>query len=226
MPNKKSIYLAILNEGTVRVELISVLLELIRQGKYDLIIRFPNDKPITFNRNNIVKAFLKSPCDYLMMIDDDIIPPTTILNLVDFQQDCIGALCFAYTQGMIVPIAWKRKADGKYWIANLGGREGLAEVDAVGTGCIILSRKLLSEKWFLENGGWFKNEYDKTGYKVEGNDIAFCRKAQDLGYKIYTHTDYPCSHMVSMDLKRIYANLSDQNSDQDQTTNNLNYKVV
>lgn len=195
----------ILNEGTIRVELSSLINELTRQGKYNIVIRYPNDKPITFNRNEIVKTFLKSSCDYLLMIDDDIVPPLGILNLADFQKDIIGALCFAFTHNMIVPIAWKRRADGLYWISDFDGNDALQEVDAVGTGCIMLSRKVLSENWWQENGGWFKNEYDKTGYKMEGNDLAFCRKAQALGYKVYTHTDYTCSHIVPMDLKYLYG---------------------
>jgi len=203
----KSIYIAILNEGTIRTELSVVLNELLLQDKYKVLIRYPNDKPITFNRNEIVKSFLKSPCDYLLMIDDDVVPPLGILNLADFQKDIIGALCFAFTHNMVVPIAWNRRADGQYWLSDLDGNDGLQKVDAVGTGCIMISRKVLENPWWQNNGGWFKNEYDKTGHKKEGNDLAFCRKAEDLGYKVYTHTDYICSHIVPMDLRYIYGTL-------------------
>jgi hypothetical protein len=203
----KSIYIAILNEGTIRTELSVVLNELLLQDKYKVLIRYPNDKPITFNRNEIVKSFLKSPCDYLLMIDDDVVPPLGILNLADFQKDIIGALCFAFTHNMVVPIAWNRRADGQYWLSDLDGNDGLQKVDAVGTGCIMISRKVLENPWWQNNGGWFKNEYDKTGHKKEGNDLAFCRKAEDLGYKVYTHTDYTCSHIVPMDLRYIYGTL-------------------
>ena len=208
---RKSIMVCILNEGTIRVELSRVLNELLQQDKYNIVIRYPNNKPITFNRNEIVKDFLKSPCDYLLMIDDDIVPPFGILNLADFQKDIIGALCFAFTHEMIVPVAWNRRADGQYWLSDFEGNDGLQKVDAVGTGCIMLSRKVLMDGWWQENGGWFKNEYDKTGYKVEGNDLAFCRKAEDLGYKVYTHTDYICSHIVPMDLKYLYGTFMDKN---------------
>jgi len=204
----KSIYIAILNEGTMRVELTGLIVDLIQQGKYNLDIHYPHNKPITFNRNEIVKSFLSSGCDYLLMIDDDIFPPPTILNLADFDEDIIAATCFAFTKDMIIPVAWNRRADGMYFVPNLASSDGLKKVDSVGTGCIMIKRSVLENPWWLENGGWFKNEYDKTGYKEEGNDLAFCRKATDLGYNVFVHTDYQCSHIVPMDLKFIYNSLN------------------
>jgi len=207
MKKTKRIYLAVLNQGEIRTELVRVINNLLMQEKYEIMLSYPTNKPITFNRNEIVKDFLKTDCEYLMMVDDDIIPPLSILNLADFQKPIISGLCFAFTKGMIVPLGLIRRADGEYHIPDFKGNEGLMKIDSVGTGCIIIRRDVLEKQWWIENGGWFKNEYDKTGYKVEGNDLSFCRKAQDLGFDIYVHTDYPCSHIVPMDLKFIYASL-------------------
>jgi hypothetical protein len=203
----KKIYVAILNQGNITTELSHVINGLLQQEKYNIIVDYPADKPISFNRQNIVKKFLTTDCDYLLMIDSDIVPPLSILNLADFQEDVVAALCFAFTKGMVVPLALVRRADGQYHVPELRGNEGLMPVDAVGTGCIMIARHVLENPWFMENGGWFVNEYDKTGYKKEGLDLSFCRKAQDLGYKIFCHMDYPCSHFTRMDLKLLYASL-------------------
>jgi len=207
MLKTKKIYVAVLNEGEIRVELTRVINHLLTSDKYELILEYPANKPITFNRNEIVKRFLSTNADYLLMIDDDIVPPLNILNLADFQKPITSGLCFAYQLGMIVPLGLIRRADGEYHMPDFKGNEGLMKIDSVGTGCIMIRRDVLENPWWMENGGWFKNEYDKTGYKVEGNDLAFCRKAQDLGFDIYCHVDYPCSHIVPMDLKWIYASL-------------------
>jgi hypothetical protein len=213
MAPTKKIMVCVLNEGEMRVELSALINDLTQQGKYDLDVRYPHNKPITFNRNEIVKSFLATNADYLLMIDDDIVPPSTILNLADFQEDIVAATCFAFTKDQIMPVAWNRRADGMYYVPTLTSSDGLTKVDTVGTGCIMIKRSVLENPWWKEHGGWFKNEYDKTGYKEEGNDLAFCRKATDLGYNVFVHTDYQCSHIVPMDLKFIYNSLTAAKAD-------------
>ena len=111
----KSIYIAILNQGEVRPELTTVLHDLPFQNKYSIYITYPSEKPISNNRNKIVQDFLlKKEFDYLLMIDDDIVPPADILNLADFQKDIISGLTFAYQQNAILPLILKKGLEGQY----------------------------------------------------------------------------------------------------------------
>jgi len=202
---KKTIYIAVLNQGHVRTELANVLKEISHQTKYNTYIKFWGEKPIANNRNKIVQEFLAYKAfDVLMMVDSDIVPPLNILNLADFQKDIIAPVCFMYQEDMIAPVAFKRKPDGLYLPIEITGEEGLIEVDAVGTGCIFLSRKVLEDV-----RAPFMNEYDADGIKIFGLDIAFCRRAKEKGYKVFVHLDYLCSHWTTVDLKEIYSTLSD-----------------
>jgi len=197
---KKKIWVAILNEGNVRQELSRVITAIQTQSAYDVYIEYPADKPISNNRNKIVQRFLAhKEFDYLLMVDDDIVPPPTILNLADYQLDIVGALCFMY-KDRVMPVAFKRNKDGLYNSITLEDKEGLVEVDAVGTGCIMLSRKVLEAV-----KAPFSNEYDPDGIKTYGLDINFCRKAKEKGFKVFVHLDYPCDHWQTMNLRRIYA---------------------
>ena len=199
MLKSKSIFVAVLNQGSIRVELSSLLFTLTQQGKYELIIQYPGEKPISYNRNKIVVDFLASDCDYLLMIDSDIIPPDNILNLADYQMDVVGALCFMYQQNAIAPHTLRKSPEGAYHVMPIKGDEGLIECDAIGTGCIMLSRKVLESI-----RAPFMNEYDADGMKKIGLDIAFCRRVKEKGYKTYCHLDYSCSHFVESDLKKVY----------------------
>jgi len=67
MLKTKKIYVAVLNEGEIRVELTRVINHLLTSDKYELILEYPANKPITFNRNEIVKRFLSTDADYLLM---------------------------------------------------------------------------------------------------------------------------------------------------------------
>lgn len=205
---KKSIYLAILNQGEIAAELSQWSNSILTITPYPIFVDYSCEKPISFNRNQIVKRFLERPqYDYLIMLDSDIVPPAEYLNLVDFDKDIISGLCFAFVKKNIFPLILKYSKAKK----NTGNKyrpydsihpdkwTGLVECDAVGTGAIILSRKVLEAVPYP-----FRNEYDKTGEKLIGLDINFCHRAKKLGFKVFCHTDYICSHHTRFDLKSIY----------------------
>ncbi len=198
----RTIMVSILNEGAIQQGLADVLMSFSQQDKYNLIINYPSDRPITNNRNKIVQRFLTNKeCDYLLMIDDDIVPPKNILNLADFQKDIISPVCFIYQYDKGVwPVVLKRSREGTLNPIDITEKQGLIECDAVGTGTIMLSRKVLEAIRFP-----FQNEYDADGVKKWGLDLNFCEKAKKLGFKVYCHLDYICSHWYLMDLKLIYA---------------------
>lgn len=206
----KGIYIAVLNQGSVRPELAYLLTDLTHQNKYRLYLAYPAAKPISNNRNKIVKDFLSKPeYDYLMMLDNDIIPPLNVLDLVDFDKDVIGGVCFAYMDNAIVPLVVDyntpeniAKGDKPFLVKELEGDEGLVECDAIGSGLIIMKREVLEKV-----KAPFSNRYDEDGIKTMGLDFSFCDKARQLGYKVFAHTDFLCSHWTMIDLKMVYQAL-------------------
>jgi GT2 family glycosyltransferase len=199
MNNKKSVMVAVLNQGKIATGLTECLLAMKDSPYYDVEIEFPDDAPISNNRNKIVQRFLAKDYDYLLMIDSDIVPPPSVINMADFQKDIIAATAFIY-QGVIMPVAWNRMPDGMYKPIDISEYDGIVEVDAIGTGCVMLSRKVLEDV-----KAPFLNEYDPDGIKLFGLDIAFCQKAKEKGYKVFTSIDYVCSHYKTVDLKTFYA---------------------
>lgn len=193
---QKTIYLAVLNQGEIRTDLAQVVNILIQNDSYRLMLTYPHAKPITNNRNTIVQKFLATDCDYLMMVDADIIPPASILNLADFDKDIITPLMFVWQKGMLIPLFLKRNKDGIYDSDDYINKTGLQEVDATGTGCIIIKRKVLEAVKHP-----FENVYDEDGIKTLGNDFYFCQKAKKLGFRIWVHLDYVAGHHTQQDLK-------------------------
>lgn len=219
-----SIFIAVLNQGEVSVELVQLLNNIVASSPYPLFIDYPCEKPISYNRNKIVKHFLERPqYDYLLMIDGDIVPPPDYLKLIDFKKDIISGLCFAYTKQNIFPLILKKskeKITGSkyrpYDSLHPDKWTGLVEVDAVGTGAMIMSRKVLEQIPYP-----FKNVYDKNGEKQIGLDLNFCRVAKKKGFKVFCHTDYVCSHHTRFDLKKMYYTISATFKD----VNELKYKI-
>jgi len=199
--HKKKIYLAILNEGTVRVELIKTIMQWQMNGEYEIYLSFPNDKPIESNRNKIVQDFLKTDCEWLVQIDDDVVPPVDYLNLITYDKDVISGVCYAYRQDAIVPLVlFKNKKDGLWKNKEINPSDGLIEVDSMGTGAMMIHRRVFVPE--LQKHP-FQSTWRKDGTRRKGLDLYFCEKAKKLGFKIWCHLRYDCSHIVSADLKEI-----------------------
>jgi len=201
MLKQRNIFLNILNQGEIHTELSKTIAIMTQQEGFRIGLNFPNGKPITNNRNTIVQKFLaQKEYEYLMMIDSDIVPPPNILKLVDFHKDIITPLMFCLQKGEVRPLTLKMAKDGIYDIPKeYLDKSGLIEVDATGTGCIIISRKVLET---IKHP--FENIYDKDGIKRWGNDLYFCRRAKEAGFKVWVHMDYEASHYTIMDLKELY----------------------
>lgn len=199
MIKQRNIYLAILNQGEIRTELSKVINVMIQEDAYRIHLSYPTAKPIANNRNTIVQKFLATDCDYLMMIDSDIVPPPNIMKLVDFDKDIITPLMFVYQKGELLPLFLKRHPDGIYDTDDYLEKTGLTEVAATGTGCMVIKREVLEKVKYP-----FRNEYDVDGIKTLGLDFNFCCRAKKLGYKIWVHLDYVASHHMTYDLKELF----------------------
>lgn len=210
---KKNIYVAWLNQGMIRVENAHLIARWIRENKYnthlgfDFRNSFPSDKPIINNRNKIVKDFLSKPeYEYLLQIDDTIIPPLDVLDLTLHDKDVVTPLMFAYRQDSIVPLVLeKREGKKDYKIKNVNGDEGLVEVDSAGTGCIFIHRRVLEHPKMRFP---FKNKWNKDGERILGQDLNFAQRAQDCGFKLWVHLSYIADHWTPMGLKELYKNLT------------------
>lgn len=200
MKNKsKSIFIGILNQGEVRVELAALMAELPKQRSYNLFISYPAHKPITHNRNMIVKKFLETDYDYLLMIDSDCIPPANVLDLADYQKDIIGGLCFAYMDRRVIPLILKENHEGSYDMVDVGLGQGVIECGGIGSGVMMIKREVLENIPFP-----FRNEYDPEGIKIKGLDISFCERAKEKGYKVWCDVNMLCDHWTVQNLKHIW----------------------
>jgi len=203
----KGIYFAVLNQGEVRIEVSYLMTQLTHQNKYNLFYSYPADKPIESNRNKIVQDFLSRPeYDYLIMLDGDIVPPLNVLDLADHDKDIISPVLYAFRQKAIIPLvlAKEKGNPNKYHMIETKKGDDIIEVDATGTGCICIARRVLEHPQMKHP---FKNYYDKNGIRNFGLDLSFCKRAKKLGFKVWVDTNMECSHWTYFDLKMVYRSL-------------------
>ena len=199
---QKNVFVAVLHQGEINENLSKVLNLMIQQDAYRIHLAYESAKPISNNRNTIVQKFLATKeCDYLVMIDDDIVPPPNFLRLVDFDRDIITPFMFTRQKGDLLPLFLKRNKDGVYDVDDHLNKTGLQECDATGTGCIIIRRNILEHPDLKYP---FRNEYDSDGVKILGLDLNFCQRAKAAGFTCWVHLDYVASHFYEHDLKDIF----------------------
>ena len=189
--------------GPICRGLALLLVELARRPDDPLIDIVPG-YPVDRVRNLICKRFLESDAEYLLMIDDDVVPPATVLDMARHGKDVVAGLCYAFIpqRGYYTAAYTPPGEDGKYGRVGIGsdleGR-GLLEVGLAGSACLMIHRRVLEQL----APPFFKTELDDDGlHIVDSEDFHFCRKAREAGFSIWLDTDQVCGHLKTVDMRR------------------------
>jgi hypothetical protein len=164
-------------------------------------------KPSDNCRNKIVRRFLEGDQDYLLFIDSDNPPTCNPLEFVDLDLDVLGFPVPIWIGAVLddgkgkQPWLW----NAFEWVEELGlwreweNKDGLQEVDAVGTGCMIIARRVLEAVRPA-----FIREWDADGVIEKGSDLLFCKRAKEAGFKVWTHFGWPCCHYKTINMLEVY----------------------
>lgn len=147
-------------------------------------------------RNEIVQKFLATDKDVLVMVDDDVIPPKHFLQIVipitDGDFDVVAACVPIMRPGTVfMPNLFVRSGDGYDPHMEAYRSEGVTEMDAVGTGCIAIARKVLADNHMKAP---FRPKLHKDGTWHVGEDVNFCERAKARGYRVAADLGVWCEH--------------------------------
>ena len=163
--------------------------------------------PLDGLRNAIVEDALKQGCTHLLMMDvDQVYPIDTIPKLLKHDLPIVhGQVHRRYPP--FDPLMYEGEIGN--FKSKVDYEDGeLVEVDASGTGCVLYQTKVfqtISPPWFK-----FVKDPNKN-HDVIGEDIWFCKKAKEAGYKIYVDTDVEVVHLtmigITKEFFRMYQEL-------------------
>lgn len=185
------VLIAIPSRGLIGCEVVYALCKLAAQG-FQVIIS-QSSYGVEAARRKLLKEFLDSGADYLLFLDDDIVPPADIVSsLARYRRDFVSAEYPIWDYGEVFSSASRKKEKSpSYQRVGLDELDGLQEVDACGLGACLIS-KALARKAFSKD--CFSIEYDDSGEVIKGEDYKFCECAKNLGYKIYVDFNVVCKH--------------------------------
>ena len=205
MRTKDRVCIGMVNNGTIDALLAMDLIHIAREkdGHFDHMVQVGNVGLTTRSRNVVVKTFLETTnANWLLMIDsDERLSLDTWHKLIDSAHDkdrpIVSGLVFAAFfdgEDALRPVPTIYLMDSERGLQPIDGypENQLIEVDAVGTGCILIHRNVLLEmqKQATPNQGknwaWFvEGAIDGTYF---GEDLLFSKRLKSMGYKIFAHT--------------------------------------
>lgn len=156
--------------------------------------------PYDHARNCITQAAMDVGASHVFMLDSDVIPPRdTILRLLSHNLDFVSGMYFRRSPPAGVPVAQKWGT----WLDLKRVKPGaLVDVDLVGAGCLLLSRRML-EKLPEQRPGhrWWdwKVNYNGTGLyspeKCLSEDFTLCRHAVENNFRVVLDSSVVCKHV-------------------------------
>jgi hypothetical protein len=156
-------------------------------------------KPIAEARTTLVKTALQNKVKYIWFLDYDVAPPliTTKRLMYDLEQAdddvMIAAGIYTTKEPMNEPMVWLDDGAGVHWKWKYGE---VFECNRIGTGCMMIRAELfktLPEPWFAQVDELNVSRETPEAVTVT-DDIFFCKKVREAGYKILADGNVICIH--------------------------------
>jgi len=158
------------------------LMRLVAHTKHELqIIVSTRGYNTAENRNWITAKAVNSGCDYIFMVDDDMIYPEDALErLLAHNKDIVSGV--AYTkyekQELVVEYLDEKK-------------EGLFECKAVGGGILLIKCEVFRKI----PQPWYGYKWNEHGAVTMSNDWYLCEKAREAGIEIWCDSTLMAGHI-------------------------------
>lgn len=148
------------------------------------------------SREQMAQMVIDNGFDYLFFLDSDMQPPPDIIDkLIAHDKPIVSAMAFKRL-APFTPCFFKKVEVGKAE-PLLEYPKGLVEVEGVGMACCLIKREVLEQ---TKKPMFFP--MDRTG-----EDLVFCLRAREAGFKIYVDTTLDCGHVSSTTIREEHFKL-------------------
>lgn len=168
----------------------------------------PSGVNVSAGRNALVRWFLAGDCDWLLMLDADMVfrpdlPDALLANANATPGErfapIVGALCFGVDDGVLFPTVYDFTARDGGGIQAVRyhdfPRDSMFQVGATGAAALLVHRTVFEailERGFNPVLPWFQ-ETDIDGERY-GEDVTFCLRAGLCGLPVFIDTGVAVGH--------------------------------
>jgi len=154
---------------------------------------------ISDSRNLIAQKALELGCTHILFCDDDhIFPADTAVRLLEHDVDIVGALAFKRRppyDPCIFNAIKNEQTNELNMVHEVSIKQGLQEVTAIGFAFVLIKVEVFQKLEFP----WFVYGDKSLGIMVAqggiGEDMSFCVRARNAGFKVYCDTDLIVAHI-------------------------------
>lgn len=163
-------------------------------GKVDkTIVAFQIGSLVYTSRNDLVQIAIKRGCDYIFWLDSDMMfPPDALVRMFKSLEhgDIVSGLYFRRVAPFTPVIYDKLDIDetGCHYTEPKEIPDGIFEVEGCGFGCVLMPTDIMLD--VMEKYG-----SPFTPINGIGEDLSFCWRARQLGFKIVCDPDIPLGHV-------------------------------
>lgn len=185
-----------------------------KPDKYTLLVpKFPHG-PWNCNideaRESIVWQALQKGASHLLFCDtDQTYPPDTINKLASHEVDVCGVLVHRRWPPFD-PIMFRGKFPRYEHVSDEEMFSGnLVEVDATGTGCLLINMKIFDS---IKDPFFKLDEHkEESGItRTVGEDFYFFRKIKDAGIKAFVDTSVKVGHLSTIEINEVFYKICKQ----------------
>lgn len=195
---RPKILVTVINQGWVRSEMIQTCFLMASDPRAQIVIAPMEHKIYENNLNGALKMAREGKYDFLITFDHDNVPVGNPIDLAFLGKDIIGMpyLSYQYSPSGEIELGFLSMDKVEKGYRNHKNVEGLQEVDAIASGALLLSKKV------IDSGIYFEREW-KEGFAEKGVDFYFCEKAKGAGFKVHAHYGYLAEHYKEIPLLRL-----------------------
>lgn len=144
-------------------------------------------------RNQIAERAVKGGYDYLFFLDSDcIIPPDTLKRLVHHDKDIAAGVYFQKVFPHL-PVMYSLNEKGTFDHVLEYPENELIEVGGIGMGCCLIKTSALQR---LEATPFDPLPATADCVAINGEDLAFCKRAKAQGIQVYADTGLKVTHQT------------------------------
>lgn len=132
--------------------------------------------------------------DYLFFIDSDcVLPDGTLERLVRHDKDIVAGMYF-HKEPPFWPVIYTRNEKGLFDVIQDYPEKKLIETDGIGMGVCLIKTSVFKK---LPEKPFDPYQKDKDSEFINGEDLAFCIRAKESGYKIWVDTGIQAQHQTT-----------------------------
>lgn len=152
-------------------------------------------------RNQIAKAAVEMKADYLFFLDSDcVIPVNTLKKLAEYDKDIVAGMYFQKRYPHL-PVIYQMNKKGTFDIISDYPKNTLLEVGGVGMGVCLIKTSVFQK---LKDNPFEPMAATTNCQAINGEDLAFCKRAIHKGFKIFVDTGIQAKHQTERYIDEAY----------------------